>query len=123
MQRVFSPLFLALLLFTPHTLTLAAQQADDATVQQYSRAAEDALSRKDPDAAIVALEKLTHLTPGNAAGLCQPWGGLLHPGPLPPSRKSIPNSTPLGSQHTPGPTYAGHVRHGTWADKGGYPAA
>ena len=56
MQRVFSLLFLGLLLFTPHTLTLTAQQADDATVQQYSRAAEDALSRKDPDAAIAALE-------------------------------------------------------------------
>lgn len=66
MQRVFSPLFLGLLLLAPHTLTLAAQQADDATIQQYSRAAEEALSRKDPDAAIVALEKLTHLTPGNA---------------------------------------------------------
>jgi cytochrome c-type biogenesis protein CcmH/NrfG len=66
MQRVFSPLFLALLLFTPPTLTLAAQQADDATVQQSSRAAEEALSRKDPDAAIIALEKLTHLTPGSA---------------------------------------------------------
>lgn len=68
MQRVFWPLFLSLapLFFISHTLNLAAQQADDATVQHYSRAAEEALSRKDPDAAIAALEELTHLTPGNA---------------------------------------------------------
>jgi tetratricopeptide (TPR) repeat protein len=67
MQRVVSPLFFTwvLLLFAPHTLNLAAQQADDATVQSYSRAAEEALSRKDPDAAIAALEKLTHLTPND----------------------------------------------------------
>jgi predicted Zn-dependent protease len=67
MQRVVSRLFCSwvLLLFTPHTFNLAAQQADDATVQSYSRAAEEALSRKDPEAAIAALEKLTHLTPND----------------------------------------------------------
>src|ERR1039458_99876 len=66
MQRVLSPLFLIwALLFPPHTLNLAAQQVDEAAIQHYSRAAEEALSHRDAIAAIVALEKLTHLTPNN----------------------------------------------------------
>lgn len=54
----------ALLVFA--SLHVAGQQADQATVEQYSRAAQDALSRKDPEAALNALEKLAHLAPNNA---------------------------------------------------------
>jgi tetratricopeptide (TPR) repeat protein len=51
------------LLFSCSSLGLAVQRADEAAIQNYSRQAEEALARKDADAAIVALEKLTHLTP------------------------------------------------------------
>ena len=64
--RMLSLLFLIwALLFTPYTLNLAAQQVDEAAVQHYSKAAEEALSHRDAAAAIVALEKLTHLAPNN----------------------------------------------------------
>lgn len=58
-------LFCALLLVCCFSLSRAAQQADDAAIQRYSRGAEEAMARKDADAAILALEKLAHLTPNN----------------------------------------------------------
>ena len=55
--RMLSLLFLIwALLFTPYTLNLAAQQVDEAAVQHYSKAAEEALSHRDAAAAIVALD-------------------------------------------------------------------
>jgi tetratricopeptide (TPR) repeat protein len=47
------------------TLNLGAQQGDEATIQRYSREAQEAVARKDPDAALVALERLARLTPDN----------------------------------------------------------
>jgi len=68
MIRVISQLFLSwVLLFSASlTVSLAPQQGDEATIQRYSRQAEEALARKDPDAALVALEKLARLTPDNS---------------------------------------------------------
>lgn len=54
----------ALLLFA--SLNLGGQQTDDAAIEHYSEAARDALSRKDPEAALTALGKLARLTPNNA---------------------------------------------------------
>src|SRR5208283_1857849 len=54
-----------LLLFSFLPLRLAAQQADEAKIDSYSRQAEEAMARKDADAAIAALEKLAPLTPNN----------------------------------------------------------
>ena len=47
------------------SLSLAAQQANEATIRRYSQEAEEALARKDAHAALVALEKLARLTPDN----------------------------------------------------------
>ena len=47
------------------SLSLAAQQANEATIRRYSQEAEEALARKDAHAALVALEKLARLTPNN----------------------------------------------------------
>jgi len=67
LTQIFPRLILcwALLSGSCFSLCLAREQADDAAIQTYSREAEEALARKDADAAIVALEKLAHLTPNN----------------------------------------------------------
>jgi len=53
------------LFFTSLPISLAAQKVDEATIESYSRQAEEALARKDADAAQAALEKLARLTPDN----------------------------------------------------------
>jgi tetratricopeptide (TPR) repeat protein len=47
------------------SLGLAIPQADEAAIRRYSRQAEEAMARKDANAAISALEKLAGLTPNN----------------------------------------------------------
>lgn len=66
MRRTFCWLILCWVIMPclPFSLCLS-QEADEAAIQSYSRQAEDALARKDADAAIVALEKLAHLAPNN----------------------------------------------------------
>ena len=58
-------LYWAFLLFSCLSPSLAGQQADEATLKRYSRQAEEALARKDADAAVIPLEKLARLTPNN----------------------------------------------------------
>ena len=67
MKRSLPWLFLCWALLPISCLSLGpeGQQADEATIESYSREAEEALARKDAGAAIVALEKLAHLTPNN----------------------------------------------------------
>jgi tetratricopeptide (TPR) repeat protein len=54
-----------LLFLSWSSYSLPAQQADTATIRRYSQQAQEALARKDVDAALVTLEKLARLAPGN----------------------------------------------------------
>lgn len=47
----------------PSSFALAAEQADEAAIRQYSRQAQQALAARNAEAARVALEKLSQLTP------------------------------------------------------------
>ena len=68
MKRKFSRYILwsSIAFFSCAPVSRAGEQVDDATIESYSRQAQEALAHKDAPGAIAALEKLSQLTPKNA---------------------------------------------------------